>query len=211
MKCPHCFKHIHASQKKIYIDEDGTGSYGIEYYSCPGCYSLVIMLIVGEADIFKDKEIISFRIDHSRMIHPIGHNRPPVSPYVPKEIAEDYEEACVILQFSAKASAALARRCLQHVLREKGNVKKGRLVDEIDQMIEDGNLPSDILEDLHTLRKMGNLGAHVRKDTKTGEIVPVDPDEADFSLDVIENLFDFYYTRPAKRKEKREAFEKKIA
>jgi hypothetical protein len=45
---------------------------------------------------------------------------------VPPEFANDYKEACLIIANSPKASAALSRRCLQNILREKaGTTKKG--------------------------------------------------------------------------------------
>ena len=43
-----------------------------------------------------------------------------MSPEVPKPIAADYVEACQVLPLSAKASAALARRCLQAMLHAHG-------------------------------------------------------------------------------------------
>src|SRR5262249_50711768 len=55
-----------------------------------------------------------------RQVHPVGSNRGPVSPEVPKPIAADYVEACQVLPLSAKASAALARRCLQAMLHAHG-------------------------------------------------------------------------------------------
>jgi hypothetical protein len=39
---------------------------------------------------------------------------------VPAEIAAGYIEACNVLPISAKASAALARRCLQNMLHKAG-------------------------------------------------------------------------------------------
>lgn len=41
-------------------------------------------------------------------------------PEVPAEIAAGYIEACNVLPISAKASAALARRCLQNMLHKAG-------------------------------------------------------------------------------------------
>jgi hypothetical protein len=51
-----------------------------------------------------------------RQIWPIGANRGPVPSEVPGPIAQDYIEACNVLPISAKASAALSRRCLQNML-----------------------------------------------------------------------------------------------
>jgi hypothetical protein len=44
----------------------------------------------------------------------------PVPHDVPKDNADDYNEASLVLPVSAKASTTLARRCLQTILREAG-------------------------------------------------------------------------------------------
>ena len=40
--------------------------------------------------------------------------------------------------------------------------------------------------------------------------MPVDPDEAEWNLDVLESLFDFYFVQPARAKAKRDALNKKL-
>jgi len=47
------------------------------------------------------------------MIYPRTGGRNPAPQEVDDFIAEDYNEACLILNDSPKASAALSRRCLQ--------------------------------------------------------------------------------------------------
>src|SRR5262245_66577487 len=69
-----------------------------------------------------------------RQVHPVGSNRGPVSPEVPKPIAADYVEACQVLPLSAKASAALARRCLQAMLHAHGYKDKD-LAKEVQQLL----------------------------------------------------------------------------
>ena len=122
---------------------------------------------------------------------------------------EDYKEACQILSESPKASAALSRRCLQLILHEKAGVNKGNLKQEIDAVISEGNLPSELAESLHTLREIGNFAAHPQQHQSTGEIVPVEPGEAEWCLEVIEMLFEFYFVRPADIKRRRTEWEQK--
>lgn len=104
-----------------------------------------------------------------------------------------------MLPLSAKASAALSRRILQSVLREKANTKKKDLADQIDEVITLGHLPTHILEGLDAVRNIGNFAAHAIKSTSTGEIVEVEPGEAEWNLDVLESLFDQYFVQPALR------------
>jgi hypothetical protein len=45
---------------------------------------------------------------------------------------------------------------------------------------------------------------------RPGEILPVEPGEAEWSLDVLEQLFDFYYVQPALTAKKRDEMNKKL-
>jgi hypothetical protein len=48
------------------------------------------------------------------------------------------------------------------------------------------------------------------KSTASGEVVPVEPGEAEWNLDVLEALFDFYFVQPAWVKKKRDALNLKL-
>lgn len=125
-------------------------------------------------------------------------------------ITEDYSEACTVLSDSPKASAALSRRCLQHLIREKIGIKKRTLNDEIQAVLESGQLPSHIADDLDSVRAVGNFATHPIKSESTGEIVAVELGEAEWNLAVLESLFDFYYVAPAKTAAKRQAMNAKL-
>jgi hypothetical protein len=139
------------------------------------------------------------------LVRPKGIARTPLPPEVPEEYTKDYKEACLVLSDSPKASAALSRRCLQHLLREKVKVKHGNLFDEIQEVIDRGDLPSHISEAIHAVRNIGNIAAHTTKSKSTGEILPVEPGEAEWNLDVLETLFDFYFVQPEIFQRKKEA------
>lgn len=120
----------------------------------------------------------------------------------------DYQEACLVLADSPKASAALSRRCLQHLLRDHFKVKNGNLYDEIGQILP--SLPSYLAEALDAVRAIGNFAAHPLKSTNSGEVVDVEPGEAEWSLDVLESLFDFCFVQPAVMQKKRDAINLKL-
>ncbi|MHB8409768.1 MAG: DUF4145 domain-containing protein [Acidiferrobacterales bacterium] len=145
-----------------------------------------------------------------RMIFPKGSGRAPAPPEVPEAIAADFNEACLVLGDSPKASAALSRRCLQHLLRERGVSSKRDLNQAIDDAL-DAHLPAHISENLDAIRNIGNFSAHPQKSTNSGEILDVEPHEAEWNLDVLESLFDFYYVQPAKNAAKRNALNGKLA
>ena len=121
---------------------------------------------------------------------------------MPAEFTEDYGEACLILADSAKASAALSRRCLQHILREKASVKHGTLFSEIQEVINSNTLPAHITDILDVPRKLGNVAAHPIKESNSGTIVDVEPWEAEWCLEVIEALYDHYFVMPARNAER---------
>jgi len=211
MKCPHCLVEFYDDPKYFYIGEDQEGEWGLIYRTCPSCGKLVIELVSANWQYNDNKgRYEPVKIDSRVLVRPKVPSRSPVPSEVPKEFTEDYTEACLVIADSPKASAALSRRCLQHILREKMGVVKGNLADEIEQVISSGKLPSHLAESLDAIRHIGNFAAHPIKSTSSGEIVPVEPGEAEWTLDVIEALFDFLFVQPEKIKKKRAALNQKL-
>lgn len=117
--------------------------------------------------------------------------------YIPVAIRQDYEEACLIMDTSPKASATLSRRCLQGMIRDFWEVRKSRLVDEIDA-IKDKVDPLT-WEAIDAVRKIGNIGAHMERDINV--IIDVDSEEAHLLIGLIETLIkDWYITRFERKK-----------
>lgn len=116
--------------------------------------------------------------------------------YVPRSIITDYNEACIIRDLSPKASATLSRRCLQGIIRDFWQVKAGRLIDEIEQ-IRDKTDPLT-WEAIDSVRRVGNIGAHMEKDINL--IVDVDPHEAELLIGLIETLIRDWYVAREERK-----------
>jgi hypothetical protein len=84
------------------------------------------------------------------------------------------------------------------------------LFQEIQEVIDNGLLPTDLLESIDAIRNVGNFAAHPIKSKSTGEIVEVEPHEAGWNLDVIEMLFEYLFVRPIAIQRKREALNAKI-
>ena len=72
-------------------------------------------------------------------------------------------------------------------------------------------LPSQLAENLDAIRNIGNFAAHAQKAEHSGEVVPVEPEEAEWNLEVLELLFDFYYVQPAVAAARRSALNAKLA
>jgi len=115
-----------------------------------------------------------------------------------------------VLADSSKAAAALGRRCLQNLLRDHVKLKPGNLSEEIQQVLDSGKLPSGLHESIDAIRNIGNFAAHPMKSTQTGLILDVEPGEAEWTLDVLEELFDFYFVLPAVVQKKKDAMNKKL-
>ncbi len=218
MKCPHCLVEINESYQELTLGCDSEAYWSIFRMNCPNanCGKMILELSKGEPHRHPNQhsQVISEQLAEilsSQTVKPFASSRPPVPPEVDNIFATDYTEASVILMLSPKASAALSRRCLQNILREKSSIKKGDLANEIQQVIDSGSLPAHLSESIDAIRNIGNFAAHPLKSSSTGEIVEVEVGEAEWLLDVLEALFDFYFVQPAVLKAKREALNKKLS
>jgi hypothetical protein len=212
MKCPHCNIAIHSNfqrQSQLLEGNLGLPSGGTSYEGvwnfhqqrCPECGKTIILLDRTSAQI-------SGRVGRF-IAYPNRYTR-PVPIEVPDPYRQDYIEACTVLGDSPKASAALSRRNLQAVLRDKAGTKNKDLFDQIEEVVNSGKVPSHIAEGLHAVRNIGNFAAHMIKSTTTGAIVDVEPGEAEWNLDVLDSLFDFYFVQPAISAKRKADLNKKL-
>lgn len=210
MKCAHCMQNFHSRTQVVLLGSDQDGGWAILKDLCPACSRLVLRLASCHVRKAPDGRETVGSVVSETLVRPKGSQRPPAPPDVPKDLANDYAEACLVFPDSPKASAALSRRCLQHLLREKAGVKPGNLADEIQQVLDSRQLPSLLAESLDAIRNIGNFAAHPIKSQATGEILEVETGEAEWNLDVLESLFDFYFTQPSLLDRKRDALNAKL-
>jgi hypothetical protein len=134
------------------------------------------------------------------LIYPQGAARGPVPAEVPTDISSDYTESCNVLHISAKASAALSRRCLQNILRQNGYTSKD-LAKEIDLLLAEPDptkaLPTKLRVTVDGIRNFGNFSAHPIDDKSSLQIIEVEPHEAEWCLEILEELFDHFYVGPS--------------
>ncbi len=202
MKCPHCLENFHEKWEIRYIDSDDEFIWKERHCTCPACSKIVIEL---------GKQRSEYPGEEWRLVYPKGISRSPIPSEVDDVVlVSDYNEACSVLSDSPKASAALSRRCLQYTLREKARVKPSDLSSEIQEAIDSGKLPADLSESLDNVRVIGNFAAHPIKSKSSGEILGVETGEAEWNLDVVEDLMDFYFVRPARTKARKEALNPKL-
>jgi Domain of unknown function (DUF4145) len=122
----------------------------------------------------------------------------PQPDFIPAPIVQDYIEASRIRDLSPKASATLARRCIQGMIRDFCEISKITLHKEIEELksrtesnLAPAGVTPETIEAIDHLRSIGNIGAHMEKDINV--IVDVDSGEAQAMIDLIELLFEEWY------------------
>ena len=203
-KCPHCLVTAFLEPNFTGLNGDIDGNWFVYYSTCPNCNRLVIELH-GDRHPRTPADVGQL----VTLAYPKSIQRNPPPPEVPEEFTKDYLEAALIISDSPKASAALNRRLLQHLLREQASASQRNLFDAIQHVIDEGNVPSHIAESLHTLRELGNFAAHPNKSTNTAEVIEVEHGEAEWCLDVIDALYDHYFVGPAKTQQAKNAVNEK--
>ncbi len=224
--CPYCSQTQTVTRERISSDrfhflvgETAWGFFGLEGQaiccSNPDCLKVTVDVSLLPAEKYSqygvnalDGRFFSSEADpmlHERLIP--RNSAKPQPDFIPIALRQDYIEACEIRDLSPKASATLARRCLQGMIRDFCEIRKGRLVDEINELqkrVEAEKAPKGVsaesVEAIDHVRKIGNIGAHMEKDINT--IIDVDPQEAQILIELIESLFDEWYVERERRKKR---------
>jgi hypothetical protein len=216
MQCPHCRKAIYFEEITSHAyrydepQEDGPTGYDISHGFCPACESLIVLFRNGRyfEDPTQGAWLIEPEVD--QVLYPTDRAERTLGPEVPESYKRDYDEAVAVLPHSAKASAAITRRLLQHILREDFAIKPSDLAKEIETFIDLSEVPSYIAEAVDAVRNVGNLAAHPLKNKSTGQVVDVEHGEAEWLLDVIESLCDFRFVQPARIARRRQELNAKL-
>jgi hypothetical protein len=193
MQCPHCLQHFQGCPRAVELGRCGEDEWTITLDTCPNCNDPILML-------YRQRPIA----EPIALLFPKGMT-PVVAKDVPEQYAGDYVEAARLLHHSPKASAALGRRCLQRLLHETIGLKDMDLNTAIDTLIASRQLPKHLADALDEIRHVGNFAAHPRKTTHPGEISDAAPEEAEWILDTLDGLFQFYFVQPAVTQRKRAA------
>jgi hypothetical protein len=175
-------------------------SWVVHHMACPSCSMPMIRIH-----------------EHASGVATVIHNAYPRNALrpIPAEVGspyrDDFAQACEVLPISPKASAAISRRCLQMILKDQGGFTQKDLAPQIEAAIASGKLPTYLSEAIDAVRNVGNFAAHPLKSQVTGAIVDVEPGEAEWLIETVEGMFDFYLVQPALLKAKRDALDKKLA
>jgi hypothetical protein len=170
-------------------NKDGKRILDVQWIVCPNeeCNKFVLSAALYEY------EIINFQWSHGNQLDYwdlIPQSSAKVFPeYIPQAIRTDYEEACSIKNLSPKASATLARRCLQGMIRDFFKEKEENLSRAINKI--ENKVDPLTWQSIDAIRKIGNIGAHMEKDIDL--IIDVEPEEAQELISLIEMLISDWY------------------
>lgn len=214
MICPYCNLGISMEFEEGFVHPDkdfektGNGLL-VEWDICPECDGTIIQMHQGKYKKTEYGGTLSDTVSKF-IIFPLNSTR-QVESEVPDSYKGEFLEASAVLNISPKASAALSRRVLQSVLRNKFGISHRSLAAEIDEFISLPSIPSYLSKAVDAIRNVGNFAAHPLKDTNTGEIIDVEPGEAEWLLEVLEALFDFTFVQPVRLEERKKKLNDKLA
>ena len=211
MRCPHCHVEFHVVLEMSNLTPSGTlKTLLLRTTSCPKCKEVILFLqpFDNPQHIEQGRPTSEGYLAFPRHS---GFTRAHVS--VPDHLAALHREAHEVLSISAKASAALSRRLLQTILKEQG-YDSDNLATQIDNVLDEQDarkaLPSALHSTVDAIRSFGNFSAHPITDTTSLQVIDVEPEEAEWCLSIIADLFDHYYVRPALAQQRKADLDAKL-
>ena len=107
----------------------------------------------------------------------------------------------------------MSRRILQTVLMEQG-YRDRDLAKQIEALLNEQDarraLPSDLHTTVDAIRNFGNFSAHPITNLTTLQVIDVEDHEAEWCLQIVSDLFDHYYVRPAVARERKAQLDTKL-
>lgn len=164
LHCPYCHAYCGFSCRRILSDipsefDDNRLIKG----TCPACNKNALWLVNSEKESLLFPDVPAFT--------------PEPNPDMPENIKQIYTEACNVLKYSPRASAALSRLAIDTLTKSFSNKKT--LNDRIKDMAST-DLPEKIIKSLNIVRVVGNNAVHLGKIDLT--------DNTDLALSLLELL-----------------------
>jgi hypothetical protein len=118
--------------------------------------------------------------------------------FVPEAVRKEYEQATGVKEISPDASATLARRCLQNIVRDFWGVREKFLHEELEAART--KIDPDTWDAIEAVRQTGMIGRHMEKAINL--ILDSEAEEPDILLGLIEYLIDEWYIARRQRQER---------
>ena len=176
---------------------DGPRRLVVKFVVCPNpkCRAFSLNASLHTLELVGNRSYTGKHLKTWPLVPPSRARSFPVS--VPKNVLQDYHEACLTVELSPKVAAALSRRCLSEMLRDFWQVQPGRLIDEFRQI--KGAADPFTWETIESVKSRGMTGA--RFECEGAEIMDTEPGEAKLLIGLIETLIhDWYVGREERRK-----------
>lgn len=112
--------------------------------------------------------------------------------FIPETLREAYYQACVIADISPRAAAALARYCLQRMIRDFWKIPEaqfGNLAAEFDFI--SARIPPESKSSIDLVRTFGDIDKYLRE--HVDKMIDADPMEVELLIRLNEILFDDWY------------------
>lgn len=107
---------------------------------------------------------------------------------LPPEIDKAYQSALEIRHVDVNAFAVLLRKVIESVCQDRGASGKS-LNDKLKDLAQKGDIPSHLAEMAHSVRKLGNVGAHFGAD--------LTPTEASLLNNLCRAILEYVYAAPS--------------
>ncbi|PIT23620.1 hypothetical protein BGI37_11835 [Snodgrassella alvi] len=203
--CPHCNRPVIIRDSDI---NNVRNSYFLPVNSQEYVLDVTITICPSESCGKETIELNKFLYDkyegisnpiYNKIIEPEANIKIFNCSTIPDVILEDYKEAKLILNLSPKASATLARRCLQSMIRDFYSITDKRNLHQEIEAIED-RIDPGMYKAIMALKSIGNIGAHPEHDINL--IIDVSPEEAYQLVGLIEMLIDDWYVARERQQER---------
>lgn len=189
------------------VDEERTHYFIMGICPRPRCQQATI-IYRQESTIFYQGNPQETSLLQESVIFPLTSHRADLPVEVPESLRNLYREAALIEHLSPNGSAFLARRIIEQTLRERFKKPRAKLAALIDEFLQIESPSSDLHQMMHDIREFGNIAGHPAQN-KGGDWTTVEPFEASYTLDVVAEVLDHLYVKPAKRHAMRERWELK--
>jgi hypothetical protein len=196
MQCPHCHSEIEGKKHTFALGEDPEGSWQVSSTRCNVCERLIVELCAKDGCAYP--------------VRPLGSGRPRLAGDVPAEFESEYHTACEILAISPESSAAISRRLLQRFFAAQSGAESAELSELIRAGMDSAEMQPYLREALRTLVALAKLEPQSDKSLRPHALIPVQPGEAEWTLDVLQNLFEAHYVQPARLQRLQSALEEKV-
>lgn len=194
IECPFCeesgnFSLEHRSEKR---KPNGNKVLNFDTYKCGSCSSFV-MVLWSVSEFGPSQGMYDYRVlPRSLKIT----NAPD---YMPDQVGRNWLQAQKSLETESwDAAVIMARTAMQAALREQ-QAKGKNLIDEINDLAEQGILPPLMVDWANEVRVLGNKGTH-QNSTSEG----TEADDAEDIVEYLDYLLEYLYALPKKIKIYRE-------